>query len=155
MAWTTPRDWTDGELVTEALLDTHLRDNLLALTTWTAYTPTWATPVGLGNGTLAGRYIAAGDLCHFSLQLVFGSTTNPGTSTGWTFTLPVVAAGAAVASAYILDSGATHYNGVARINSGASTFDVTTNSSAFPLGYAVPFTWATNDVLYVSGTYEI
>lgn len=28
MAWTTPRTWTTGELVTAALLNTHLRDNL-------------------------------------------------------------------------------------------------------------------------------
>lgn len=31
MTWTTPRTWTVGELVTAALLNTHLRDNLLAL----------------------------------------------------------------------------------------------------------------------------
>lgn len=28
MAWTTPRDWTTGEVVTEAMMDTHVRDNL-------------------------------------------------------------------------------------------------------------------------------
>ena len=28
MAWTTPRTWTDGELVTKAIMDTHVRDNL-------------------------------------------------------------------------------------------------------------------------------
>lgn len=27
MAWTTPKDWTTGQVVTEADLDTHLRDN--------------------------------------------------------------------------------------------------------------------------------
>lgn len=31
MGWTAPRDWTDGEFVTESILDTHIRDNLLAL----------------------------------------------------------------------------------------------------------------------------
>lgn len=30
MAWTTPRTWVTGELVTAALLNTHLRDNLNA-----------------------------------------------------------------------------------------------------------------------------
>jgi hypothetical protein len=29
MAWTAPRTWTTGELVTAAFLNTHLRDNLL------------------------------------------------------------------------------------------------------------------------------
>jgi len=27
MAWTAPRDWTGGEFVTEAMMDTHIRDN--------------------------------------------------------------------------------------------------------------------------------
>lgn len=31
MAWTAPRTWVTGELVTAALLNTHLRDNLLHL----------------------------------------------------------------------------------------------------------------------------
>ena len=31
MAWTTPRTWVDGELVTAALMNTHLRDNLNAV----------------------------------------------------------------------------------------------------------------------------
>lgn len=30
MAWTNPRTWVSGEVVTAALLNTHLRDNLLA-----------------------------------------------------------------------------------------------------------------------------
>jgi hypothetical protein len=28
MAWTTPRTWVDGELVTDTLMNTHVRDNL-------------------------------------------------------------------------------------------------------------------------------
>lgn len=31
MAWTAPRTWVAGEMATAALLNTHLRDNLLAL----------------------------------------------------------------------------------------------------------------------------
>ncbi len=31
MGWTTPRTWLVGELVTKTMLDTHLRDNLMAL----------------------------------------------------------------------------------------------------------------------------
>ena len=33
MSWTSPRTWTSGELVTAALLNTHLRDNLDFLNT--------------------------------------------------------------------------------------------------------------------------
>ena len=28
MAWTTPRTWTAGEVITNAVLNTHIRDNL-------------------------------------------------------------------------------------------------------------------------------
>ncbi len=31
MAWTSPRTWTTGELVTAAIMNTHVRDNLNAL----------------------------------------------------------------------------------------------------------------------------
>jgi hypothetical protein len=31
MAWTTPRTWTTGEVVTAAMMNTQVRDNLLAL----------------------------------------------------------------------------------------------------------------------------
>lgn len=34
MAWTSPRTWVTGELVTAALLNTHLRDNLNAVWPW-------------------------------------------------------------------------------------------------------------------------
>lgn len=33
MGWTSPRTWTDGEVATAALFNTHLRDNLLVLKT--------------------------------------------------------------------------------------------------------------------------
>ncbi|KKL65695.1 hypothetical protein LCGC14_2152400 [marine sediment metagenome] len=33
MAWSPPRTWTDGEVVTAAVMDAHLRDNLLILET--------------------------------------------------------------------------------------------------------------------------
>jgi hypothetical protein len=32
MAWTTPRTWTDGELVTAAIMNPHIRDNMNTLT---------------------------------------------------------------------------------------------------------------------------
>lgn len=35
MAWTTPRDWTTGEVVTEAMMDTHVRDEFLYLYDYT------------------------------------------------------------------------------------------------------------------------
>jgi hypothetical protein len=34
--WTTPRTWSIGELITKSIMDTHVRDNLLALWPYTA-----------------------------------------------------------------------------------------------------------------------
>ena len=33
MAWTTPRTWVAGELITESVLNTHIKDNLTFLKT--------------------------------------------------------------------------------------------------------------------------
>ena len=43
MGWTAPRDWTGGEVVTEAMMDTHVKDNLTFLKSNTA----WATALEL------------------------------------------------------------------------------------------------------------
>ena len=49
MAWTAPRRWVTGEQVTAALLNTHVRDNLLALS---IHTHTGAA--GDGDDVLTG-----------------------------------------------------------------------------------------------------
>ena len=63
MAWTTPRTWTSAEVVTKTIMDTHIRDNLNAMSSWTSYTPTWTGTGGtptVGNGTLSGSYLSYG-----------------------------------------------------------------------------------------------
>lgn len=58
MAWTTPRTWVAGELVTAALFNTHIRDNENALPTVTSTITTTGTqtalalPSGRGNLTI-------------------------------------------------------------------------------------------------------
>jgi len=49
MAWTAPKTWATGDLVTAALLNTHLKDNLLALSTHTH-----SGAAGDGNDELSG-----------------------------------------------------------------------------------------------------
>ena len=49
MAWTTPRTWTDGEIPTAAILNTHIRDNLNALSTHTH-----SGAAGDGNDEMTG-----------------------------------------------------------------------------------------------------
>lgn len=158
MAWTSPKTFTADSVLTASELNTHLRDNLKAATEWTTYTPTWTGTGGtptIGNGTLTGRYIQAGNLCHVSIALTMGSTTSLGTSTNWSWALPVTAAGVAVGAAWALDSGTTYYTGATIINTGATTLQLLYSGSGNGWGYAVPFTWTTNDRLAVSVTYEI
>ena len=49
MAWTTPRDWTYGDIPTAALFNTHIRDNLNALSTHTH-----SGAAGDGSAALSG-----------------------------------------------------------------------------------------------------
>jgi len=91
MAWTTPRTWVSGEVVTAALLNAQLRDNLNAIADpWAAYTPVWTAsttnPV-LGNGTITGKFLQVGHLVLFEIHLTIGSTTTFG-SGRYDYTLP-------------------------------------------------------------------
>lgn len=160
MAWTSPKTWAADDVLTASDFNTHIRDNLKAATEWTAYTPTWAATGGtptIGNGTLTGRYLAAGDLCHFNLALTMGSTTSLSTHTAWTFSLPVTGAATAVAQVWALDAGTAYYGGAALIESGSTTISLLAIGTGSPYGYNQPFTWtpANADRLVVSGTYEI
>lgn len=158
MAWTTPRDWTNGELVTEAIMDTHVRDNLKAITEWTTYTPTWTATGGtptIGNGTIVGRYVKAGNLCHVWMFLSIGSTTSLGTTTAWRLALPAAAIQPTTLTASILDAGTTYYIGAALIAVGGSTtVQVVTHGSGNDVSYNQPMTWAASDILRISGSYE-
>ena len=49
MAWTTPRRWVGGDMATAAILNTHIRDNLLVLSTHAH-----AGGAGDGNDELSG-----------------------------------------------------------------------------------------------------
>jgi hypothetical protein len=158
MAFSTPRTWVAFELVTAAIMNTHVRDQFNAQTLWTSFAPTWTgtitNPV-LGNGSIGGHYIRAQGLVYFQFALTIGSTTTFG-SGNWRFSLPVAMADAGddLLHAYIDDVGTQHY-----ICSGlpvsttllAVTFNGDTGTGISP---TAPFTWATGDTLRVSGHYR-
>ncbi len=156
MAWTTPKTWVANDVLTAADMNTHVRDNLDALQTWTSWTPTWTATGGtptLGNGTLTGSYIAYGDFCTFQMSLVLGSTTSLGTTTAWAFSLPVTASGANdVFAAYVQDGGTGIYPAVGI--KGSSTTVQLRAASGGTVGYNAPFTWVNGDGLAISGTYR-
>lgn len=82
-------------------------DRLLSISpTWQDWTPTWTTTTGLatpafGNAALTCRYAVSARTCWGHFNVVFGSTTNFGTTPtngdNWQFSLPV--AGASVQEA--------------------------------------------------------
>lgn len=161
MSWTDPRTWLGGEDVTATLLNTHLRDNFKAIgDAWTSYTPTWSasgTAPALGNGTLAGAYMNAGKLCIARIFLTMGSTTTYGTG-NYSFLLPFASEVGAqwfpVGGAVLRDSSAasTYYYGAF---TGSSTTVTAGNDAASRLGQLVPFTFATNDTIGISLSYEV
>ncbi len=85
MAWTNPRTWIVGEIVTAALLNTHVRDNLLAVTPAGAMLDYGgaAAPSGwlLCDGTAASRTVYA------ALFAAIGTVYGVGDGTT-TFNLP-------------------------------------------------------------------
>lgn len=162
MAWTSPKTFSANAVLTASELNTHLRDNLKALTEWTSYTPTWTATGGtptLGTGTLEGRYIKAGNLLHLRLALVWGSTTSAAGTTLWTFSLP-----SGVTFSGLENQGpATAYDsstqtvalGYTYGASGASTFETIFTGANQRLGLTIPWTWASGDRFQVNATYEI
>jgi hypothetical protein len=85
MAWTTPRTWTPGEMVTASLLNTELRDNELYLVgdaAWLA--PTFQNGwLNYAGGTQPAGYRKIGDTVYVR------GTVKSGTVNTVVFTLPV------------------------------------------------------------------
>lgn len=124
---------------------------------WADYTPSF-TNLTVGNGTLVGRYSQSGKTVKFKVSLVFGSTTSITASSAVRVSVPVTAAsGRHVVAAYYLDSGARHWCAVGVIGDVSST-DVNLKSpdsvASGDVAQTAPFTWTTNDVMVVGGTYE-
>ena len=124
---------------------------------WAAYVPTW-TNLTVGNGTLTGRYVQVGDTVHFMARLTWGSTTSITPASAVRVSVPVAAAsGFYVVSAYYLDTGTRHYVGNALIGevdaNSASLHEPGTVASG-SVAATAPFTWTTNDVMVIGGTYE-
>jgi hypothetical protein len=89
-----PRTWVVGEVVSAALMNQEIRDQLNSVfDAWTTYTPTWtaSTNPAIGNGTLTGKYIKVGRTCTVVIKLTMGSTTTYG-SGGYAFSVPFTSA---------------------------------------------------------------
>ena len=133
---------------------------------WVSYTPT-LTNITLGNGTVVASYIQQGKTVHFKIKLTHGTTTVAGTGT--LYTLPVtasssaytasVAGGSNLGLATADDASGSTYLGTTSLVSVTTVgayFENTSGSYSVlnKQTSAIPFTWATSDVLVLTGVYE-
>lgn len=131
--------------------------------TWSAWTPAWTVVTGTapakGNGTLTGRYVQAGKLVLFSLDVTMGSTTTFGSGT-WQFSLPVNAriAGSSFGffgTAHDASSGNDYPFAFQQNSASTIAGRAWSAGAAFQAVNATqPFAWASGDTFSVSGIYE-
>lgn len=167
MAYTTPRTWVTGELVTAAMLNEQVRDNQdaafpLGVAAWTSWTPT-LTNITVGSGTSVGAYQRVGRTIHYRWKFTYGAGSAVGT--GPTFTLPVAPAAFYTANfpmhnaVHMLDSGTTVFRGTTEFSSGSTVTILAAGAGAsvvdrVSITSSVPMTWATGDTIMITGTYE-
>lgn len=152
---TTPRTWTTGEVVTAAMQNAEIRDPMTAMQAgWTAYTPTIGG-LTTTSGTTTASYNQVGKTIDFKFQFTLGASSSVA---GCTVTLPVTATAdtsGQVFNASGYDSSAVATYTLAGI--ATSTTVVTLRVPGSPvvaIGATVPFTWATGDIITISGRYE-
>lgn len=167
MAWTTPRTWVTGELVTAALMNTHIKDNQAATwptddTLFAAWTPTY-TNITEGNGSTVARYIQVGSLVHCYYGMTLGSTSTIGTNPR--ISPPVTIAGVVpifmpIGNARFTENGGIDVHGsvnkASTTNFAFSVFDTTSTvyGDQTLLGAAIPFTWGNLDKFNFIAIYE-
>lgn len=126
-----------------------------------AYTPTWissGTAPAIGNGTVVARYAQVGAVVFAAGSITFGSTSTFGTG-NYSFSLPVrpLTSLPLEGIGWLYDSsGNNFYPAAAGTIVGALTLNSTATYAGANVQVAAtqPFTWAQNDVIQWSITYE-
>jgi hypothetical protein len=128
-------------------------------TAWTTYTPVWTAsttnPV-IGNGTIKGYYAQTGKTVHFSVEIMFGSSTTRGVG-NHSISLPVPPATTRrqVSAAQVARYGVCDYGAIASINAGKiERIHLSTSTNAQPLSHSVPATMPSGSIVFATGTYE-
>ncbi|MEU3281583.1 hypothetical protein [Streptomyces antibioticus] len=142
---------------------------------WTTWTPTWTTTSGsatpsYGNASVDCKYARIGRTIIFRLDIVFGSTTNFGTSptTGdnWLFSLPVTPAAATnstICTVALRQSNTAALTARARIAStgtdviisiAGGRVDATAVTNTGDVDSLSPWTWANGNEIHAVGQYE-
>ena len=138
------------------------------------WTPAWSTATGsavprYGNATVSAFYFQLGKMVLYGIDILFGSTTNfgssPTTADNWTFSLPVTCAfsgsGRTVGTAVFTRSNTEMMMGYAypgtttalQVNIATGRVDAVAPSTNGAVDSLTPFTWANGDRLRISGFY--
>lgn len=164
MAWVPPRTWAVGEVVSDTLLNQHLRDNLLAgfPTTAgtpdaasTAYSPNWSAGAAVTLGTNLGRYRRIGRFIQATGQMSASGTATTG---GFISSAPVAPAVTNVAVplgvfSYWPNGGGARGIGVAVYTGSGAGIQFWVNGSTTVFGGAVAIGDLLNfDLFYESAT---
>jgi len=122
---------------------------------WTTWTPSLRNGVTIGNGTETARYQQIGKTVIFYWKFKLGSTSALGTGGYVQISLPKAALyDVWIGGADYLDAGVSHYTGFVQIDPNTTTFIPKYNNGG-NISTTVPFTWGTNDEIYVTGFYEV
>lgn len=158
MAYTAPRTWVAGDVLTAAQLNQHLRDQLLAafplaVDAWTSYTPTLTQSATITKTVTYAKYQRVGRLivANMSLAITGAGTSGNAILVG----LPVAAAvlDGVVGSFRYFDAGSTAYTGTV-IGVSTTTVNCWVSGNGNPMGVNPTFAAASGDNIQVSITYE-
>jgi hypothetical protein len=176
MPWVTPRTFLNGDVMTAAIMNQEVRDNLGflgntgTLAGWLPFVPTWRASSGtapsLGNATVDCAWGRVGPTVFVRYHILSGSTTTYGSgSNTWYWGVPVhrgplsLNYGAAEV-VHFARPGVINYMGLMRFN-GLTEFEVLFKDTAATLtqrvGTSIPFVpWQTGDRLVnVCFSYEV
>ena len=159
MAYVTPGTVAAGDVATAAAWNV-LVGNDIAFSpiagAWTEYTPTW-TNLTVGNAIQGSTYLQVGKTIFYSGRIDWGSTTSA-TATDTVVSLPVTASSRANTyrgSVYMTDSGVRAWLGVCYlVNTTTMAFGHTESGNFGGVNSTNPFTFATNDALTWTITYQ-
>lgn len=153
---------SDPQFITAAFWKTEVTDRWTNLySAWTSYTSSWTAAnsnPSVGNGTLTAAYKRndVAKTVQIRLRLVTGSSTGYG-SGAWSFSLPSGLAPSSfeTLSAHVLDASSANRWAAVCYLSGANGIERIAVDASLGVSATNPMTWAINDQLLISGTYEI
>lgn len=140
-----------------ALQGAWAHDTIAADHKWQDYTPTWdanTTDPSLGNGTLTGRYVLHGKTCTCKIFLKIGSTTDLGSGI-WLFGLPIDSLANYTGSVIVFDSSTADRYSMSVVTAASNRIWSIFGESKKFVTPASPMAWGTDDILYLSISYEV